>query len=289
VSASFNFDLIDAAGYGYHRVWAERQYLIRLAFIPLILKFACAVLAYSLGYTDDLLRRGLIILPAVFAQGWVMAQFLRTLLMEERWPMPLPERGDEAAFARVILRARGIVSSTLVFVLINLASTVLAWGAFELDRVAQGVVDQQAAVPSGDAENPGANMLLFIPAVAAIFLSLWSIRLLWVYIPYAVLMPIGTYLKRLGGFMASIRLAGLYLICMVPLNVLAMMMVQGLLTSSGATLDNVPAYISFISIFLGVITDFIVGLLATAAVAYAMRGIIPHHAEALKDVASKKP
>jgi hypothetical protein len=38
-----------------------------------------------------------------------------------------------------------------------------------------------------------------------------------------------------------------------------------------------------------VITDFIVGLLATAAVAYAMRGIIPHHAEALKDVASKKP
>ncbi len=287
MSASFNFDLIDAAGYGYHRVWAERHYLLRLAFIPLIMKFACAVLAYSLGYTDDLLRRGLIILPAVFAQGWVMAQFLRTLLMEERWPMPLPERGDDAGLARVILRARGIISATLVFVLINLASTVLAWGAFELDGMAQKVIENRTEVP--EAENAGANSLLFIPAVAAIFASIWSIRLLWVYIPYAVLMPIGDYLKRLGGFMASIRLAGLYLICMVPLNVLAMMLVQGLLSTSGATLNDVPAYVSFISIFLGVITDFIVGLLATAAVAYAMRDIIPHHAGALKDVASKKP
>lgn len=287
MSAAFNFDLIDASGYGYHRVWMERQYLLRLAFIPLIMKFACAVLAYSLGYTDDLLRRGLIILPAVFAQGWVMAQFLRTLLMEERWPTQLPERGDDAALARVLLRARGIISSTLVFVLINLASTVLAWGAFELDRAAQGVIDQQGEAAM-DTENAGASSLLFIPAVAAIFASIWSIRLLWVYIPYAVLMPIGVYLKRLGGFMASIRLAGLYLICMVPLNVLAMMIVQGLLSASGATLNDVPAYVSFISIFLGVITDFIVGLLATAAIAYAMRDIIPHHGDALKDVASKK-
>ena len=288
--SAFNFDLIDAAGYGYHRIWAERTYLMRLALIPLILKFACAVLAHSLGYSEDFLRRGLIMLPSVFAEGWVLAQFLRTILMGERWPMPLPERGDEAAFARVILRARGIISSTLVYVLISVISTVLAWGAFEMNGMTQAVVDQQAGVaPVAEEVAPaGGNPILLIPAVAAILLSIWSIRLLWVYIPYAVLMPARTYLKKLGGFMASVRLAGLFLICMVPINVLAVMLVQGLMSPYGKSLADAPDYVSFLVIFIGALTDLVVGILITAAMAYALRTIVPHHPDALKDIADKK-
>lgn len=286
--SAFNFDLIDAAGYGYHRIWAERHYLARLAIIPLIMKFACAVLAYSLSYTDDILRYGLVLLPAVFAEGWVMAQFLRTLLMEERWPTVLPDRDDEAAFARIIVRARGIISSTLVFVLISLASTVLAWGAFEVDAVTKDIMARQGEAGAEAAKSGGASTLLFVPAVAAIFASIWAFRLLWIYIPYAVLMPARDYLQRLGGFMASIRLAGLFLVCMVPLNVLAVMLVQGLISPYGNGLMDAPAYVRFLGIFVGVLADFIVGLLVTAAMAYAMRDIIPHHPDALKGSENRK-
>ena len=212
--------------------------------------------------------------------------------MGERWPMPLPERGDEAAFARVILRARGIISSTLVYVLISLASTVLAWGAFEMNGLTEAMVDQQqASVPTPTEGSPapaGGNPLLFIPAVAALLLSIWSLRLLWVYIPYAVLMPARTYLQKLGGFMASIRLAGLFLICMVPINVLAVMLVQGLISPYGKSLADAPDYISFAVILIGAVTDLIVGMLVTAAMAYALRAIVPHHPDELKDVSGKK-
>lgn len=271
----FNFDLIDSAGYGYHRVWEERHYLLRLALVPFIIKLATTMAIYVLGIEANLLRRGLIMLPAVFAEGWMLAQFLRTLLMGERWPMALPDPGDHARMALLVERARGIISSTIVFVLISIAATMAASLIFTIEPGMEA--RQSQAAQQGDG-----GFIFFLIACVLMGAMLWGFRLLWVYIPYAVLMPVTTYLERIKGFKHSFKLLGLFLVCIVPCNVVIAIIVHVLM---GAYADDaVPALNKFIAIFCSIIFDFISVLVTTAGMAYAMRGILPRHPLALADI-----
>ncbi len=270
------FDLIDSTGYGYHRVWQERAYLLRLAAVPLFIKFILTVCVYSFDFEGEILRRGLIMLPAAFAEGWLLAQFLRTLLMEERWPMPLPSANDELAIGKLILRARGIISATLVYVLIALAANVLSWGGSLVELAAQ-----QAS--QGGAETKG-NPLYLFGALFAMMAMILAFPLLWAYIPYAVLMPLRAYLQRVFGLLPSIRMFGVFLICMVPFNVLAALIAYVLVAPYGDAIDAAPAGVRFFLILVSVCVDLLTALIVTAGMAYALRDVIPRHPAALADV-----
>lgn len=287
LSPGLSFDMIDAAGYGYVRVWNERSYLLRLAFFPVLIKFIGVIIAYALDYQDDLLRRGLLVLPATFAEGWVLAQFLRTLLMEERWPQTLPKEPDDETVARLLLRARAIISSTLIFVLIQMIATIIGWVILQMDSA---VNDMVAAQKSGAAPPPSEQFeffphLMFLPIVAFLVGSFWAFRLIWLNIPYAVLMPGRIYLARLGGMMASVRMIGLFLVCVIPCSVLASVISQSIFSQSGAeTAATAPPIAQFVVMAITAVTDMVTALISTAAMAYAMRNILPHTPDALQDV-----
>lgn len=275
----FKFDLIDSAGYGYVRVWMERQYLLRLALIPILIKFVCAVAVYISGSQGDLLRTGLIMLPGMLAQGWVLAQFLRTLLMDERWPQQLPKERDEVAIAALILRARGIVSSTLVFVLIHVISTVIVWGLLQVAPADPGAVEQSTAAAEG------LSVLIIVPLVAFMLASIWAFRLAYLYIPYVVLMPAKVYLARLGGFMTSVWMLGLFMVTMVPITVTAALLANALLSIGGSPDSADPSAIGqFLVMFLSSIVEMVTALIGTAAMTYALRHVIPHAPGTLPDV-----
>ena len=278
----FTFDMIDSAGYGYHRVWQERAYLMRLAFIPLIIKFILTLCVYAFGYQDEILRRGLILLPAALVEGWVLGQFLRTLMMEERWPMPLPKAGDELAISKLILRARGIISATLVYTLIALVANVMGWGASILDESLKEMAAQQA---SGELENDG-NPIFFIPALMFIGVMIMAFPLLWAYIPYAVLMPLRDYLIRVMGLLTSLKMVGIFLICMVPLNVLASLLTYALVTPFGDTISAAPAAVRFVLIILSTSADMLTAIIVTTGMVYALRDVVPRHPAALANVKS---
>lgn len=282
---AFNFDLIDSAGFGYQRVWVEARYLWRLAMIPIVIKLAATLAVYALGYEDQLLRRGLIMLPATFAEGWVVAQFLRTLLMLERWPMPIPQQNDQAAFDRIIQRARGIVSSVLIFVLINLLTTVIGWAAFSLDQQAQTIVEQ---TKEGGEAMPQLGEWVFIPALGIMVGMIWAFKLLWLNIPLVLLMPIKDYIKQVPGLLSSIRMLGLFLICMVPLNVLSGIVSYQILAGHDHDLSAAPGQIKFIVILLSVLTDMLTLVIASSAMAYALKDILPRHPQAFKETNQTK-
>jgi len=281
-ASPLRFDLIDSVGYGYHRVWQERTYLFRLALVPFVIKFFMALTVYAMGLEDDVLRRGLIMLPGALVEGWVLAQFLRTLMLEERWPMPIPAPGDELAIGKLILRARGIISSTLVYVLIALFANVIGWGASLLDGSMQEAVQQQAATgtPAGHDSNP----IFFIPALMLMAGMILAFPLLWIYIPYVVLVPVREYFPRVRGFLNSLKMFGIFLICMVPFNVAAALVTYAFVTPFGASVDDAPIMIRFILIFISVAADMLTSIIVTTGIVYALRDILPRHPAALADV-----
>jgi len=278
----FKFDLIDSAGYGYVRVWMEREYLLRLAFFPILIKFVCAIAAFALGAEGDMLRTGLIMLPGVLAQGWVLAQFLRTLLMNERWPQQMPKERDDVAIAALILRARGIVSATLVFVLIHVISTVIVWGMLQLTPADSANAERSVEIPDT------ARALMIIPLIGLMLGSIWAFRLVYLYLPYSVLMPARVYLARLGGFMTSVWMLGLFMVTMVPITVTAAMIASALLSVGGGAEGADPSPIAqFIVMLLSAIVEMVTALIGTTAMVYALRKIIPHAQGALPDVERK--
>lgn len=270
------FDLIDAASFGYQTVWRERAYLLRLALIPVVIKLACTVAIFVLGYESNYLRQGLVSLPAALAEGWLLAQFLRTLLLLERWPIMLTEEPSESKLAALLLRARGIMSSTILYALI----TFLAYGLKEVYALFYHLSGAEEGA-SGEVAARDGHPLMFIPAIALLLASLWMFRLLWLYIPVVVLMPVRDFLKKLGGFKASFPMIGVFLISMIPCFMLAIILSNiftALLGGSGTDIG------SFVIMTISVLMETLVSLITTASMAYALRTILPHHPAALPDM-----
>lgn len=290
----FNFDIMDAAGYGYYRVWKERNYLLKLIAIPVFIKFASMVALSVMGDDSSLLRQGLVLLPSDFAKGWVVAQFLRTLLLNERWPTILNEMPDNATLAKLLLRARGIIAATLAFVLISMAGNLILYFLLgnlpedALQQMKQGTVKDLAALDSQTADQDvSLNPLFFIPSVLGLLGSIWLFRLLWLYVPFAVLMPLKDYLFAIRGFMSSLRMLVLYFSCMAPVMLLAIVLARGVHVFFVALLGDDNMLAQFFTILISVGADFLVTLVVTAAMAWAMRGFLPKAATAFEDFPRK--
>lgn len=306
---------MDAAGYGYYRVWMERAYLLKLAVIPLLVKFACTVAVMALDIDENFLRQGLVMMPAMFAEGWVLAQFLRTLLMNERWPISLPDKPDIRLIAPLILRARGIIASILVYVLLGMLAYVMRHALFTLLPV--DGADGGAALDGTDADTSGPDMpedmdtmdtmdaasaadatssaiadlfgvLAIIPSLLGIAFSIWFFRFMWLYIPFAVLLPVREYLRALRGFMPSVYLLLLFFSTMGPTTLLAIILMRVIYGATSDIGESGEMLGHFLSVMVSVAAELAVSLVSTASFAWAMRSFLPHVRTAFQDFPGHK-
>ncbi len=284
----FKFNIMDATGYGYHRVWRERVYLLKMAIIPLLIKFGCTIGVFAMGIEDDFLRQGLVMLPADFAEGWMLAQFLRTLLMDERWPVILDKMPDDNMMSRLLTRARGIVSATLIYVLISMFGNIMLYGVFGLvgdtpfdpvQPTEKGTVSE--AVPPQAIESDALGTVMFIPSVLALIGLVWAFRLFWLHIPFSVLMPIGPYLKAMKGFMSSVRMMVLYFCCMSPIMFITVVLSRLFYGAFGDDAENMLP--RFLTILVSTFADMAVALVAVTAMAWSMRDFLPKSSKAFAD------
>lgn len=287
--SQFNFNMMDSAGYGFYRVWVERAYLLKLATIPLLIKFACMITVMVLGIDDNILRQGLILFPGVLAEGWVLAQFLRTLLKGERWPTVLPAEIDDTLLDKLLLRARGIVAATLAYGLIALGLYLVRYFSFGLMFGDFNASQEEVATllrPPEAGEDPKINVnpLMFFPLIAASVALFWAFRLLWVYIPLSVLMPVEDYLKKVGGMMSSVRMVVLYFCTMTPIMFVVIIISNVIFGAFGGVGEDGESIARFIMVFFAVIADTLVGLVSTAAFVWAMKDFLPKNPELLKEL-----
>lgn len=278
--SQFNFNIMDAAGYGFYRVWGERVYLLKLATIPLLIKFACMIAVMVLEIEGNILRQGLILFPGVLAEGWVLAQFLRTLLKGERWPTILPADIDDKILDKLLMRARGIVAATLAYGLISLALYMIRYLAFGLmlgdfQATHDDVSDLLARPELGSQEKADMNPWMIFPLLLSVVGLLWGFRLLWVYIPLSILMPVDEYLRKIRGIMTSVKMIILYFCTMVPVMFVLIVISRLVFGISEGILDNGESVARFIMLFFAVIADTVVWLVSTAAFVWAMKDFLP--------------
>lgn len=248
-----SFDIITAAGQAYIKLWEERTYLLRLALVPTLIKLTCYTVAMALGYEENILRLSLCLLPAYFAEGWMLSHLVRLIILDQRWPFR-PSGNEEVDMPLLHERLRGVMSGVLAYVLINLI--LAGYLTIMLHFGPQGAAPEDI--------DPRKALFGFLSLVFAF----WGVRLIWLYIPLALNMSARDYLKSLRGFSSSLSLIGVWLLCFVP-AVAAMLIGQSVIL--GPFLEGeVPKAAHFSVILLRVVLDTIKVLLCTAGVAYGL-------------------
>lgn len=256
------FDLIVAAGKAYQTSWQERRYLLRIAIVPFLVKAFCYMLAFSMGYQDSHIALTLILVPACFLEGWMLSHYVRLLMLGHRWPFR-PTGNLNADLPVLRARARGIMSGTLVYVLINMAlggiMALLVTYAPMPDMTSEGY--DPSSVPS----YMGVVMLVVLIAM------IWAFRLMWVYVPMAANIDAGFYLRAVKGYLSSLPMMGVWLVCIVPFF-MAMRFIGGALHEvlKGGAGEEVA---SFALVLMMVAMDTIKNLVATAGITYGIMEI----------------
>jgi len=291
--SQFNFNMMDASGYGFYRVWVERSYLLKLMIIPLIIKFACMISVMALGYEGNTLRQGLIMLPGIIAEGWVLSQFLRTILKNERWPTVIPNDIDDKLLDKLLYRARGIVASTLAYALIGLSAYFIRYitlglitGDFGANSptTSEEISDMLDTTDAASGKGLHLNPALFLPLIGLLIAMFWGFRLMWIYIPLSVLMPIKDYLKSLGGMMASVKMIVLYFCTFTPVMFITIMVSRLVFTMADGLGEAGDGVGRFTMIFVASFAEILIALVSTAAFAYAMKDFLPKTTDLLKDL-----
>lgn len=284
---------MDAAGYGFYRVWAERSYLLKLMIIPIIIKFACMISVMALGFEGNTLRQGLIMLPGIIAEGWVLSQFLRTVLKNERWPTVIPNDIDDKLLDKLLYRARGIVASTLAYALIGLSAYFIRYitlglitGDFGANSptTSEEISDMLDTTDAASGKGLHLNPALFLPLIGLLIAMFWGFRLMWIYIPLSVLMPINDYLKALGGMMASVKMMILYFCTMTPVMFLTIMISRVVYTTADSLGGDGGEAGRFIMVLVAMFAETLVALVSTSAFVYAMKDFLPKTTDLLKDL-----
>lgn len=253
-----SFDLVTCVGKAYQFVWAERAYLLRLAAIPFLAKLVFFAVAYSaFSGEGNLWRMTLIMVPAWIIEGWMLAHFVRLILLNQRWPFrPTGER--EVDLPVLQTRYRGVMGGAVAFALIQLL--IGGWFATLLMFVP---VDFNAP-PSQTELTPQAAVM----ACVLFGLALYAFRFLWLYVPAAVGADLRASATRLTqGLMISLRLLGVWLLCAVPVMVVMQLFLALALGLAGP--DGAGGVAGAVSIVAKVVLDLVKNLLCAATVAFA--------------------
>lgn len=215
VQESRKFDFIESAVHGYRMIWAERQHLLAIAFVPFAVKFLTYLAIVLLQVQDNYLRQGLLLVPSNIAEAWFIAYALRLTLLGESWPSLLTgdTKADKLLMAR---RKRALQGAIGIYVLIKLVSAfALGLGMAEYE-VGQQLAQQGAAYE-------GSPMIVF-GGLVLIAVSIWAFRYMWLYVPVALGHRMRDFLAAVPGFMGAFRLMAVWMICFTPLVLLLMVL-----------------------------------------------------------------
>ena len=200
------FDFMVAAHHGYRTVWDNRSVVMRLAALPLFIKLGCVAAILFMGYENEVLKHGLMMLPAYFAEGFMLAYIIRVLYSGDHL-------GGDVRQARRYFD--DVLAAMIVFVLIKLLLAMLL--GLATSSFPEQISSEDDLQLSGNAV---ASILGFFAFL------IWAFRFLWLYIPLAMGIRLRDFVKRIESFSITFPMLGCWFVCFMPLAFAALALSQ---------------------------------------------------------------
>jgi hypothetical protein len=194
-------DIIQSAGLAYKKTWDERVYLLPMFIIPLLIKFFFFTLAGLVVQDGNILRSSLIMVPAFFAEGWLLSHWVRTIVVGHRWPFRL-SGDDQADMKQLKLRGRGVLSGSVAYTLINMG--MAGYFSFFMSFIPADMNPEEA--------DPSIAIIGVFMMIATFLLF----RYIWFYIPMAVNTPPKLFIQAVQPLVTTFQMLGVWLVCVVP-------------------------------------------------------------------------
>lgn len=256
-----SFDFIESASGGYRFFWEERETLLRMGAIPVVIKVVTYLVITALAMDGNPLRQGLFLLPSFFAEGWLVAQAIRMAVLGERWPVALS--GDPRQDSDTIMkRSRGILSGMIVYVLIKMVLT------FVTGYVKFAETQQPAPMPPAEP-----TAMTYAAAVFILVTFIWLFRMLWLYVPATLDYPMQDFVKRFKSFMVSVHMIGAWLLCFIPMA-MAMTLISQILHGIFPGSGDVPAagYTYGVALVQSIM-EVVIAVISSVAMAYGVHSL----------------
>jgi len=247
------FDIIDNVGNAFQRTWEERAYLARLALVPIVIKMLCYYAAFLYVEPQDILRLSLFMLPAYFAEGWMMAHWARTIMTDHRWPF-VPSGNLSQDRKEIDVRSKGIISGAVAFTAVNFFMAGFFAAVF--------------SVMPPDLNPENADPALGTFALLVIFTMFFLFRFTWLYIPMSVGISFKKYVTSTNRILFTFRLIALWLVCFIP-PIILMQIVGGLMVGAEGEAELTTA-MEVVLAGVRVVFDTLKNILVTAGIAYAL-------------------
>ncbi len=260
-----SFDIIKAAGMGFSFIWDNRAIVTRMALIPFAIKWVTLILIILSGLQDNYLRQGLLMLPSYFLEGWLMAYFIRLAVFQEN--IFTLAAGDEHSRRRNKIILDSMLAGALLYVLLNLVTSLL-WGL---------LLPQERPMAPPSREEP--SLAMFMLAMAAMYGSIWAVRIFWLHIPVILGFDLKSYFEKMRGIKSSLFVLGTWLLCVVPLAAATFLLADIMAVAMGHTPETPSMAFHFIMLGVQAGVEIIINLVSGIAIALGICAIMRPPAE----------
>lgn len=251
----------------YQYVWAERFYLVQLGIAPFIIAWINTILVGVIEEDLSFLRRGLLMLPSILVEAWLVSQFLRTVLTNEKWPQSLPRNIPRPVPPAILLRVRGLLGAIVIYILTALIINA-AVGSF--------ITTYPDIIPKSNITEPHTPSDGMGIAMVMIAISMIQFRLFFMHIPMVVNIPFRTYLSITHGAIVNIQMIAVWIAVQIPVLILTLMIIPPLAIASMGT--DPTSYIAFlVTSALSVLSQMCMSILGSTVISYLLFPTLIQH------------
>lgn len=208
-----SFDFVKASLDGLRFAWRQRADLIKFSFPVIFVGVFCNLLIIYTGVEGDILRTGLMQIPALFAQGYFLSELVRYALYGEAfvyWGYTRRSKIEgyvEAYRGRQLdlWRKKCVQGGMVVYVLATLVSSATL-GFLRFYAGPEPAAEGQPAARSLELADMPVFILESAILLAAMMGMLWLVRVGLVYIPLAAGFSARSYFRGIRGLYSSVPL-----------------------------------------------------------------------------------
>jgi hypothetical protein len=222
-----------------------------LSFFPFLVSLATLIVIRVMDAHLTMFWVPILQLPSSFVIGLLCALILRFIVLHEH---PLAPEGEDKS-----LRNRAVMQSSIVYAAISYFITGLHAGLLHL----QGILNNgEPAVAA-----PYAPL-----AIALVVFVFWAARWFWLHIPVALDWPVAAFYQRIGGWIGSLKIFGLYALCSLLMNIVATLVRSLIATVSGGKASGIMAAFDDGAVAVATLLLAVVFTSASAAAVKIMAG-----------------